>query len=289
MEIRQMRTFKTVAETGSFSQTATLLGYTQSTVSAQMKQLTEEVGTDLYSYQKRQFTLTDAGARLLPAITTLLVDYAQVKTITDTKRLRGHLAIAAPESLTTHLLPGMITRFRQQHPDVTLQISNATCLHNEDKLMRGEVDIAFMMWPMTVNNHLVDYDLGLQDMVMVNGTERPYTSFFPDHNATFLTNEPECSYRTQFENSAWQLHQRKFPTVELDSIAAIKAMVASGLGFSYLPRETVEAELHNQYLYEIPSDVTNRIHAHLLYRKAEQQRELIQAFMQAADNQLQNA
>lgn len=126
MEIRQMRTFKTVAETGSFSQTATLLGYTQSTVSAQMKQLTEEVGTDLYSYQKRQFTLTDAGARLLPAITTLLVDYAQVKTITDTKRLRGHLAIAAPESLTTHLLPGMITRFRQQHPDVTLQISNAT-------------------------------------------------------------------------------------------------------------------------------------------------------------------
>lgn len=142
-----------------------------------------------------------------------------------------------------------------------------------------------MMWPMTVNNHLVDYDLGLQDMVMVNGTERPYTSFFPNHNATFLTNEPECSYRTQFENSAWQLHQRKFPTVELDSIAAIKAMVASGLGFSYLPRETVEAELHNQYLYEIPSDVTNRIHAHLLYRKADQQRELIQAFMQAADNQ----
>lgn len=268
MEIRELLTFKTIVATRSFSKAADQLGYTQSTVSMQIQRLEAELGTKLLTYQQRRVQVTEAGQRLLPLVEQTLTSFDDVTHWATRTQEMGRLRIAAPESLTISLLATKLQDFQQQWPLIELQLQNATCLHNEEALLRHEVDVAFMMWPSQPDVRLVDHDLGLQDIVLVaSRANLTYEALLADRTATFVINEPDCSYRNQFETALWQQHQRKFRTMMLPSIAAIKATVINGVGFSYLPRKMVQQELTAGELFEVPTDIDNHVHAHLLTRR----------------------
>lgn len=280
MEIRQLRTFQTIVETGNFTQTAKLLGYTQSAVSAQMKSLEQELGAPLWDYRHRQLTLTDAGTRLVPLARQLLADYQAVQDLTRPQQLRGTLHLAAPESLTIYRLPPILTAFRQAYPDVKLVLTNATCRYNQAQLIAGTADVAWMMWPSLTSTGLTDTDFGEQAVVGVVSPQ--FSGEFADlKGLPFIINEPDCSYRNQFERQIWGDWHWRPQIMELWSIAAIKTLVASGVGFSYLPRLAVQAELDAGQLREVATPITNEIHAHMLTRKSNQN-PLVSAFVEIA-------
>lgn len=215
MDIRELRTFKTISETRNFSKAAEILGYTQSTVSMQIKNLETELGTKLFEYKKRQVTITDSGLNLLPLIEKTLDDFSKIKQWNQTEET-GILKIAAPESLTITMVAPMLKVFKKQYPNVQIELRNATCLHNEEVLLRGEVDVAFMMWPSRPNKKLIDHDLGEQTMVLVTSEDKNnFVKILNDDKSNFIINEPECSYRNQFETAVWQQHQKKFRTTSL--------------------------------------------------------------------------
>lgn len=279
MDIRELRTFKTISETRNFSKAAEILGYTQSTVSMQIKNLETELGTKLFEYKKRQVTITDSGLNLLPLIEKTLDDFSKIKQWNQTEET-GILKIAAPESLTITMVAPMLKVFKKQYPNVQIELRNATCLHNEEVLLRGEVDVAFMMWPSRPNKKLVDHDLGEQTMVLVTSEDKnSFVKILNDDKSNFIINEPECSYRNQFETAVWQQHQKKFRTTSLPSIATIKTNVANGLGFSYLPENMVEKEIAEGTLKVVKTDIVNHIHAHLLTRNYKNKSELISKFV----------
>ena len=66
MEIRNLRTFARIAEVQNFSKSAERLGYSQSAVTMQIKQLEDELHTQLFERIGKQVRLTQAGERLLP-------------------------------------------------------------------------------------------------------------------------------------------------------------------------------------------------------------------------------
>ncbi|CAM5651886.1 LysR family transcriptional regulator [Streptomyces pilosus] len=66
MQFHQLRAFREVAAELSFTRAAKNLHYAQSTVTAQIKNLEEAVGTELFDRSRRRLALTEAGARLLP-------------------------------------------------------------------------------------------------------------------------------------------------------------------------------------------------------------------------------
>ena len=70
MELRNLRTFQAVVDRGSYQRAAEYLGYAQSTVTAQIQQLEEEMGVPLFERVGRRMTLTEAGWRALPRSTT---------------------------------------------------------------------------------------------------------------------------------------------------------------------------------------------------------------------------
>ncbi|GEO58766.1 LysR family transcriptional regulator [Companilactobacillus bobalius] len=282
MDVRELTTFKMISETRNFSKAAELLGYTQSNVSMQIKNLEAELGTKLFEYQKRQVIITQTGIELLPLVTKTLENFSEIKTWNQEAEQTGILKIAAPESLTISMVAPMLRQFKQKYPQVQIELQNATCLHNEETLLRGEVDVAFMMWPSRPSKKLIDHDLGEQEMVLVVPTDSKvsFQKILDDQNAQFIINEPECSYRNQFETAVWQQHQRQFRTTSLDSIAAIKAAVVNGLGFSYLPLTMVESEIKNQKLRVIKTDIVNHVHAHLLTRNYKEKSNLISEFIQ---------
>ncbi|KRK80921.1 LysR family transcriptional regulator [Companilactobacillus nodensis] len=282
MEIRQLVTFRTIVDTGSYTKTAELLGYTQSAVSAQVKELETELSAKLFDYSHRKLILLDAAKRLLPLTEQLLDDYQAIQKISQTDTLSGTLNIAAPESLTIFKLPQIISEFKKSYSDVQLQITNASCKFNQKKLIDGEADIAFMMWPKINSTSLIDYDLGIQDMVcVVSGNDKTdYNDIGFVNELPFVINEPDCSYRNQFERTLWSKFHLRPDIMELWSVEAIKNVVASGIGYSYLPKVVVEKELSDGKLRAIEVPIENEIHAHMLIRKNSRKQRLVESFVE---------
>ena len=278
MDIRELQTFKMIYETRNFSKAAELLGYTQSTVSMQIKNLEAELGTKLFEYKKRQVMVTDAGEQLLPLINRTLDSFTDIKRWNQSAET-GILKIAAPESLTISLVAPKLQQFHELYPQVRIELQNATCLHNEETLLREEVDVAFMMWPTRPSKKLIDHDLGEQKIVLVSSHKQTFPQILNDPKINFIINEPECSYRHQFETAVWEQHQRQFRTISLPSIAAIKASVKSGLGFSYLPLDMVKTEIDRGELFVVKTDIVNHVHGHLLTRNYKNKSELISNFV----------
>lgn len=283
MEIRELQTFKVIYETRNFSKAAEILGYTQSTVSMQIKNLENELGTKLFEYKNRQVNVTAATLQLLPLINKALESFSDIKEW-DKSGETGVLKIAAPESLTISLVAPMLPKFKEQFPQVEIQLQNATCLYNEEALLNGEVDVAFMMWPSRPSKKLIDHDLGEQEMALVSSHKQTFPQILNDQQANFIINEPECSYRHQFETAVWEQHQRQFKTTSLSSIAAIKAVVKSGLGFSYLPLNMVQNELDRGELFVVKTDIVNHVHGHLLTKNYKDKSNLISSFVNLFKN-----
>ena len=105
MELRNLITFINVAELGSFTKAAQLLGYSQSTISFQIKQLEDELGCLLFERINHTITLTERGREL--------VSYAhQIRTLTDEfkesfeeeKECNGHIHIVTPDSVCDEMI-----------------------------------------------------------------------------------------------------------------------------------------------------------------------------------------
>src|SRR5436190_8129479 len=121
MDLRQLATFRMVATTLSFTQTAATLGYVQSSVTAQIQALETDLGVPLFDRLGKRVTLTDAGQRLLHYAEKMLDLAEEARSIVpgDTEPT-GSLTISAPESLCAYRLPVVLNEFRKRYPQVRL-------------------------------------------------------------------------------------------------------------------------------------------------------------------------
>ena len=100
MDMKNINTFIYTAELGSFTKAAELLGYSQSTVSFQIRQLEEELGTVLFERINRTVTLTDRGKEILRYAHRMKQLAGEMQEMVQPKQeVRGHLRIAMSDSL----------------------------------------------------------------------------------------------------------------------------------------------------------------------------------------------
>ncbi|HWL23770.1 MAG TPA: LysR family transcriptional regulator [Ureibacillus sp.] len=274
MEIRHFVTFNKVIETGSFTQAAEQLGYTQSTVTSHIQTLEEHLGAPLFDRMGRKVQLTDIGKKLLPYSKEILATYAKIEGIAnDGEELKGELKIAAPESLTVYRLEPILREYRKSFPQVSISLTNATCRDNKKAILDGNADIAFVMVPPFEDSDLIIHPLINEPIVLIGSPDCTLDSL-PGRlenqrlSECLITNEKEASYRRVFEEF---LHERGIvPSniMELWSIEAIKRSVMSGLGISYLPFMTVQSEIEEGKLKVIPCEADQKqIYSQVLYHK----------------------
>lgn len=245
MEIRQFITFRTIVDVGSYTNAAAKLGYTQSTITAHIQALEQQLGGPVFSYVKRELHLTDLGRELVGMVDELLGSYQRIEKLND-NRVNGELKIAAPESLTISRLGPILKAYSMEYPEVKIKLSNGTCGDNQKELLNGNVDVAFMLWPELQTDNYVYHKLHQEEIVLVTAPEK--VSHFDEYKGTeacFVTNEEGCSYRVMFEEHIIKQDIPRFETMELWSLEAIKQVVASGLGFAALPLVTVKKELEH--------------------------------------------
>jgi DNA-binding transcriptional LysR family regulator len=146
MEFRQLKTFRVVADRLSFTRAAEQLYMAQSSVSAQIRGLEQELEVKLFDRIGRRVLLTDAGSKLY--------DYARrIEGMTEEIRsevaaeshLRGSLTVRVPETLASVYMPTIVERFYGEHPQVGLNFINCTDRQLREELDSGRIDLAFLI------------------------------------------------------------------------------------------------------------------------------------------------
>jgi DNA-binding transcriptional LysR family regulator len=151
IEVRQLRAFVALAEQGTLSGAARVLGLAQSTVSEGLAALERAVGTPLAVRGRGtpRTTLTTAGETLLPHARDIIaaVDRAQMALAHVSNHARAVIDIVANESVTTYVLPEALTRLRGKWPNTRFAVSVATCADVRRYVAAGESDVGVLLTP----------------------------------------------------------------------------------------------------------------------------------------------
>jgi DNA-binding transcriptional LysR family regulator len=146
-DLRRLRAFNAVAETGSFSKAGLELGYAQSVVSHHVGTLERELGLTLINRAMRPATVTDAGARLLRHAQAVLGHVAaaedELRAIAGLQA--GSLRVGAFLSACTSFVPAALARFEQAHPDVEVKLEQLEEPAALRRLRSGDLDLA-VVW-----------------------------------------------------------------------------------------------------------------------------------------------
>jgi Transcriptional regulator len=283
LDIRHLKTFKTIVETGGFTKAADDLGYAQSTVTGHIQAIEQELGRPLFNRFGKRMVLTEFGKHLLPYandIVALMDQAEQLSEDEDGKAMTGEIAIGASESLTTYRLPAILKAFKRQYPKVHIILKPLTSAHLFQELRQGKTDLAFLMDQKLTEADLCTEPLVTEKMVLVLPEDRRGGSKdeLPITGRTILYTEQGCGYRPLFEELLRSKNYQTGNALEFWSIEAIKQCVMCGLGFSFLPLVTVREEWKAGQLVCVPAD-EDRIVTQMVYHKNKWLSPSVRAFM----------
>jgi DNA-binding transcriptional LysR family regulator len=299
VELRQVETFRAVAEELSFSRAAHRLGYVQSSVSAQVAALEQELGAPLFDRLGRKIALTDAG-RVMLRYSGRLLDLAEEarEAVADagvgSGEVTGTLTVSAPETLLTYRLPRLLALFHERHPKVRLSVRPSAVGRLVGSMRRsveeGGVDVAFILdGPVKVSGLSVEPLLEESVSVIVPTAHALASSTAvspPDLSGetVLLPEAPEsgCAYRGQFERQLGAAGVVPREKMEFQSIEAVKQCVAAGMGISVLPSVAVNAELGDGRLAALQWEGPFEVLTQMVWYEARWKSPAIRAFLETA-------
>jgi DNA-binding transcriptional LysR family regulator len=149
MELRQIRSFLSIAQTLHFGRTADLIHLSQPALSLQIRALEEEVGVRLLERDRRKTTLTAAGAAFRDDATAALLRIEQAvrsaRMAADGKL--GLLRIGFISTAGNEIVPGIVRGFRESNPQVEFSLRNILTIDQIQMLDTGSLDIGFLRLP----------------------------------------------------------------------------------------------------------------------------------------------
>ena len=146
MDTKKWEALLTAVEAGSFTKAADRLGYTQSGLTHMMHALEKEVGLSLLLRDRYGVRLTAAGERLLPAVRDLQQAAKrlenQIALVGSTKK--ENIRVAAYSSICMHWLPSIVSKFRRDYPDISVDIRMGNVDEMYTWLQEDKVDLSFV-------------------------------------------------------------------------------------------------------------------------------------------------
>lgn len=147
MNLRQLRFFVTVAEELHFGRAAERLCMTQPPLSQAILALEQELRVDLFKRTKRHVELTPFGRHLLPHAVRLLGDADELPAIAKqlARGACGSLRLGFVTTADYNLLPGLVSRYSADFPDVKVTLNEMTSDVQMEALMQGEIDAGLII------------------------------------------------------------------------------------------------------------------------------------------------
>ncbi|MBO7761354.1 MAG: LysR family transcriptional regulator [Clostridia bacterium] len=274
MELRNLITFIHVAELGSFTKAAETLGYSQSTISFQIKQLEEELGCLLFERINHTITLTERGHELVSyahRIRTLTEDFRE--SLTKEEDCRGHIHIVTPDSVCEEMISAHYVDFHNRYPAISLKITNADTSVMFDMLDHNEADAVI-----TLDSHSYrrDYVIAKEEPLSMHFVTSTASKFAGKRGLTmqdiagepFILTEYGQGYRRVLDKELAKKSLDITPVLEIGRTDIITHLLAKGTMISCLPDFVTREEITaGRLCYLDVVDMNMDIWKQLIYHK----------------------
>ena len=257
MSLRKYTAYLRTIETGSITQAANDLGYTQSAVSKMISDLESDWGVTLLTRNHSGIEISSEGIALLPTIREIIKDYEDltfaVSELHGTQA--GTLRIGSFTSLSTSVLPAILKSFHAKYPNIQIQLLNGEYNEISDWLRRGVVDCGFLVTP--VSNEFDMAFLLRDSFVAILPLDHPMAKAdcFP---LAQLPNECFINLKEiqDYEINRFLDQSKVAPRVTYDvtSDFALLSMVEAGLGIGIVHDLILQPQRYQ--VVRLPLDVT---------------------------------
>ena len=250
MEIRQLRAFVAIAESGTFTAGALRVHVTQAAISMQIRQLETEIGAKVFVRAPRHVILTEAGEQLLRRARHILREHdAALDEIAELAGAeRGRLRIGSASAMVlTEQLPSILKELRKQHPAADISVTSGTSEVLVDQILAGEVDVAFVSLPVDVRG--IKTERLSEDQLVAIASPRHKLSKQKTISAYTLAGERLIlgerggNTRRLIDQFFAQAGVSLRVAMELSRQQAIKRMVEEDMGVGIVPLQSVKEEV----------------------------------------------
>lgn len=274
MDLKNLKTFLYVAELSSFTRAAEILGYSQPTVSFQIRQLEKELDAQLFERINHTVVLTAKGREVMhyaQQLNKLAQELEQ--TLHAPAEITGLVRLATADSLCPLLLGECYAAFRREYPGIRLKIITAGTEEMFRLLNHNEVDLV-----LTLDNHIynAEYVIAHEEQISVHfiaGNSHPLLAH-PELSVSELLDEPffltekGMSYRRMLDETLAARSMEIHPVLETGNAKQICHLVEAGLGISFLPDYASQKTVDSGKILHLPvTDISINVWKQLIYHR----------------------
>lgn len=237
LELRTIKTFHTIVQSGSFYKAAEILNYSQPTISMRIKQLEQDVGAQLFERGKK-LKLTRAGRLFHERAGQLLAQYEVLDhTLADIRQGQaGLIHIGISEPTASLIFPAVLRGFLDDYPDMSVNVSVDDANTCSRKLLEGAIDFAVCGEPELILENY--FDPFFHDSLNVIVSDKHPLAAKASVNLEDLENErliftpANCPIRIQIEQHLQRSIGSRYRKMELTSSMAHQYYVRENIGVS---------------------------------------------------------
>jgi len=273
VDFDQLHTFLEIVRLKSFSKAAQTCYRTQPAISAQVRQLEQELRTDLFERFGSRISLTTAG-KIFAEYAEQMLDLRRraQDAIAELERTpRGELVIAANEATCIYILPKVFSEYRHLFPAVQLEVNRSWGSHVVEAVMDNSADFGLTQLPVEEKRlqvvHIYHDEIRL---IVPSGHALAGKKLVspPDLLGDFLLLPKEGKTRARLNEWLEPVEDEIRISMELDSTEMMKRFVMAGLGVSFLAVSNCREEIAGGQLRALslaPEPLVRRLG--LIYRK----------------------
>lgn len=256
MELRQLSTFIQVAQLKSFSRAAESLGYSQSAVTVQIRQLEEELDTRLFDRIGKHISLTARGVQFLEHAYDVLQEVNKARlSVSDTGELHGRLHIGTIESLCFSKLPAVLQAYWERHPKVVVHVTTGEPEFLIEQMERGELDLIYILdEPRYSNNWNKLMERKERVVFVTSAALGAELEKIPDLTVEQLLDRPfylterDANYRRVLDRFLAARNRSLTPFLECSDTSFLIRILENNQGISLLPWYAVEQSVQKKKL-----------------------------------------
>ncbi len=240
MDTNVLKTFIAVCEYSGFSAAAKELGYTQSTVSSQIKQLEKELDVRLFDRYYHKINLTEKGVLVLQQARNILKAQAKMlDSLNSAESIEGEIRLSMSSSVCSRYFKNDFLRFHHQYPEIKVEITENGTEQMFDKLRKNETDLVF-----TLDRHIYDSDFIIcaeqeEQVHFIAAADNPVAScswkLSEISQNEFVLTEQAMSYRKILNETLASKSLEIRPVLEIGNPLQICELVKNSSLLSFLP------------------------------------------------------
>ena len=256
MDTNVLKTFIAVCEYSGFSAAAKELGYTQSTVSSQIKQLEKELDVRLFDRYYHKINLTEKGVLVLQQARNILKAQAKMlDSLNSAESIEGEIRLSMSSSVCSRYFKNDFLRFHHQYPEIKVEITENGTEQMFDKLRKNETDLVF-----TLDRHIYDSDFIIcaeqeEQVHFIVAADNPVAGcswkLSEISQNEFVLTEQAMSYRKILNETLASQSLEIRPVLEIGNPLQICELVKNSSLLSFLPDLSFAQFIHLHGLYVI--------------------------------------